>query len=261
VLQVSISIVRQVVGYDRFVGVQPCQQLSELYRALHLSINCFQPSMKLQGKYYDGRKVRLAYDLAKTSLQRLLLSEVLPVFKEQAWKEMFQELDPVRLFEQVKELQQALFLHMTGVSPHAKEVTSVPVQRFSVEGCTTGSSVAEVLASEMVCLSPQNSDALPSTSTLLAWHRTCNDPFNDTWKLIASWVVVHPERTSGEILRELQRLFPEGWARSEHDCELQKWCSGRRREPRQICPIGHPHWNREQGTEVCLMEPLRSSPA
>jgi hypothetical protein len=44
------QIVRQVVGYDRFVGELAYRQLTELYRALRVSVNCFQPSMKLQTK-------------------------------------------------------------------------------------------------------------------------------------------------------------------------------------------------------------------
>ena len=44
------QIVRQVVGYDRFVGELAYRQLTELYRALRVYVNCFQPSMKLQTK-------------------------------------------------------------------------------------------------------------------------------------------------------------------------------------------------------------------
>src|SRR5260370_30589317 len=44
------QIVRQVVGYDRFTGELAYRQLTELYRALRLYVNCFQPSMKLQAK-------------------------------------------------------------------------------------------------------------------------------------------------------------------------------------------------------------------
>ncbi len=44
------QIVRQVVGYDRFVGELAYRQLTELYRALRVYVNCFQPSMKLQAK-------------------------------------------------------------------------------------------------------------------------------------------------------------------------------------------------------------------
>jgi hypothetical protein len=44
------QIVRQVVGYDRFVGEFAYRQLTELYRGLRVYVNCFQPSMKLQTK-------------------------------------------------------------------------------------------------------------------------------------------------------------------------------------------------------------------
>jgi hypothetical protein len=50
------AIVRQVVGYERLMGEQAYRQLTELYRALRLSVNCFQPSMKLQSKQREGKK-------------------------------------------------------------------------------------------------------------------------------------------------------------------------------------------------------------
>ena len=67
------AVVRQVVGYARFEGEHAYRQLGEIYQALRLYVNGFQPSMKLQAKQYDGRKVRRIYDAAKTPLQRLLL--------------------------------------------------------------------------------------------------------------------------------------------------------------------------------------------
>ena len=52
------AVVRQVVGYDLLVGEHANRQLTELYRALSLYVNCFQPSMKLLSKERDGKKVR-----------------------------------------------------------------------------------------------------------------------------------------------------------------------------------------------------------
>ena len=103
------AIVRQVVGYDRFVGEHAYRQLMELYRALRLYVNCFQPSMKLLSKQREGKKVRYVYDPAKTPLQRLLLSGVLPAQKQQELTEVAHELDPVCLFQQLEQLQQAVF--------------------------------------------------------------------------------------------------------------------------------------------------------
>jgi len=51
------AMVRQVVGYDRLVGELAYRQLTELYRALRLYVNCYQPSMKLLAKQRNGKKV------------------------------------------------------------------------------------------------------------------------------------------------------------------------------------------------------------
>jgi hypothetical protein len=75
------AIVRQVVGYDRFAWEHTS---AATHRTLRLYVNCFQPSMKLLSKQRDGKKVHYVYDPAKTLLQRLLLSGVLPAQKQQA---------------------------------------------------------------------------------------------------------------------------------------------------------------------------------
>jgi hypothetical protein len=71
------AVVREAVGCARLVGEQAYRQLSEVYRALRLVVNCFQPSLKLQTKVFRGEQVRHIYDAAKTPLQRLLASGVL----------------------------------------------------------------------------------------------------------------------------------------------------------------------------------------
>ena len=76
------AVVRPFVGYGRFVGEPSSRQLGELYRALRLYVNCFQPSMKLHTKSSDGQRMRRHYDPAKTPLQRLLLSGILPDVSE-----------------------------------------------------------------------------------------------------------------------------------------------------------------------------------
>ena len=93
------------MGYDRLVGEHAYRQLTELYRALRLYVNCFQPSMKLLSKQRDGKKVRCIYDSAKTPLQRLLLSGALHLQKQQELTEVAHSLDPVRLLQQLELLQ------------------------------------------------------------------------------------------------------------------------------------------------------------
>jgi hypothetical protein len=73
------NIVRQDVGYDRFEGERAYRQLVELYRALRLYINFFQPSMKLLSKQRDGSKVQRKYEAAQTpriDSRHFLLSDI-----------------------------------------------------------------------------------------------------------------------------------------------------------------------------------------
>ena len=131
------AIVRQVVGYDRFVGEHAYRQLTELYRALRLYVNCFQPSMKLLSKQHDGKKVRYVYDPAKTPLQRLLLSGILSGEKQDELNAVAQSLDPLRLFEQLEQLQKALFQCAVEGNPFVSHASTLPIQVFSVPHCTT----------------------------------------------------------------------------------------------------------------------------
>jgi hypothetical protein len=193
------AIVRQVVGYDRLVGEHAYRQLTELYRALRLYVNCFQPSMKLLSKERDGKKVRYVYDPAKTPLQRLLLSGILPAQKEQELTEVAQALDPIHLFQQLEQLQQAVFRCAAGCSPFVSSSLSSLLQVFSVEKCTAGKFPAERSA-------PAPNAGLEALyreqerrKRVLGWRRTHKDPFEGEWEHILSWLVANPERSSGDI--------------------------------------------------------------
>src|SRR5438445_9581111 len=121
----------RLVGYDRLVGEHAYRQLTELYRALRLYVNCFQPSMKLLSKERDGKEVRCVYDPAKTPLQRLLLSGVLPAEMQQELLEVAHALDPIRLLHQLEQLQQAVFRCAAGCSPFLSSPLSNPLHIFS----------------------------------------------------------------------------------------------------------------------------------
>ena len=43
---------------------------------------------------------------------------------------------------------------------------------------------------------------------MLGWGRTHKDPFEGEWEQILSWLVANPERSSGDIFRELQHCSP-----------------------------------------------------
>jgi hypothetical protein len=43
---------------------------------------------------------------------------------------------------------------------------------------------------------------------VLGWRRTHKGPFEEEWGQILSWLQANPERSSGDIFRELQRRSP-----------------------------------------------------
>jgi hypothetical protein len=202
------SIVRQVVGYDRLVGEHAYRQLIELYRALRLYVNCFQPSMKLLSKERDGKKVRCVYDPAKTPMQRLLLSGDLPFQKQQELAEVAQALDPVQLLHQLELLQQAVFRCAVGCVPFVSSPLSNPLHVFSVEECTTGKLPEGRNAPDPTAGLETLYREQERRKRVLGWRHTHKDPFEGEWEQIFSWLVANPERSSGDIFRELQRRSP-----------------------------------------------------
>ena len=202
------AIVRQVVGYDRLVGEHAYRQLTELYRALRLYINCFQPSMKLLSKERDGKKIRCVYDPAKTPLQRLLLSGILPAQKQQELTEVAEVLDPIGLLRQLEQLQQAVFRCAAGCSPFVSSPLVDPLQVFSVAQCTAGKFPEERDAPAPAARLETLYREQERRKRVLGWRRTHKDPFAGEWEQIFSWLMANPERSSGDIFRELQRLSP-----------------------------------------------------
>src|SRR6266487_1143732 len=128
-------VVRQVVGHGRLMGEHAYRQLDELYRALHWYVNCFQPSMKLVSTQVEGRKIRRIYDAAKTPLQRVLLSGALSPAQQQELRTIGKAFDPLRLFQQVEQLQQATLRCEAGRSSAGQPTPQTSLVPFDLAAC------------------------------------------------------------------------------------------------------------------------------
>src|SRR6266498_3886108 len=105
------AVIRQFVGYDRYEGEAAYRQLVELYRALRLYVNFFQPSLKLKNKHRQGATVRRTYAPAQTPFERLSAASILTNELETRLEAIFTALDPIRLLDQIGRLQDALWQH------------------------------------------------------------------------------------------------------------------------------------------------------
>lgn len=96
--QKNWSVVRRIIGYDRYSSKAAYEKLNQVYYSLRLYMNFFQPAMKLVSKTRQGAKVHKIYDTAQTPYQRLLNSGVLTETKKQELAALYNHLGPVSLY-------------------------------------------------------------------------------------------------------------------------------------------------------------------
>lgn len=207
------QIVRGVVGYDRFTGMLAHRQLIELYRALRVYVNCFQPSMKLQSKEREGSKIRKSYDQAQTPMQRLVSTGVLSPQKQQELMRITEALDPLRLLAQLEQLQKALWRHAVTLSSQNSE--ELPPVQFSSQQCAeTQIPVDGLPHTPPSLLRQERKKRYQKTNRPHDW-RTREDPFEGVWEEVTGWLAARPELTAADIFRELQQHYPERWRESQ----------------------------------------------
>jgi len=102
------AVVRRLVGYRRLEGWPAAEALSRLYSASRLFVNFFQPSFKLAEKTRDGAHIRKRYHPPQTPSQRLLASDAVPPEVKIKLLEMSTTLDPLRLLEDIRQMQSHL---------------------------------------------------------------------------------------------------------------------------------------------------------
>lgn len=208
-------VVRQIVGYDRFEGERAHRQLTELYRAVRLYVNCFQPSMKLRVKVRTGARVRKRYDAAQTPCRRVLASGALDAAGRLRLQRVADALDPVALLGQLGQLQEALWRlavfrqPVTSLAAARGEATAEAI-RFAAAACGLGETTGAEAGPSGTGSTPlrprkyQRSLRPKRPRT----YRTRLDPFAAVWDEVVAWLMEDPARTGKGAFQELQRRSP-----------------------------------------------------
>jgi hypothetical protein len=118
--QKNWSLVRRLVGYDRYSSRTALERLNFVYAALRHYVNFFQPTMKLVSKTRHGAKVHKVYDTARTPYQRLLESGVLTETKRAELAATYHGLNPVLLLNQLNGHLEQLWKLADRPAPTAK---------------------------------------------------------------------------------------------------------------------------------------------
>jgi hypothetical protein len=117
------AVVRRLVGYGRFEGVDTARVLVRLYAASRLHTNFFQPSFKLKDKRREGAKVIKRYHDPATPYARALAHPKLSEAVKQRLRELYRTLDPVVLLAEMRDAQTELG---TRVDCRAGKIAAAP---------------------------------------------------------------------------------------------------------------------------------------
>ena len=198
-------LVRRVVGYQRLVSLDAAQVLGELYGALRLFTNLFQPSFKLKSSERDGGRIKRQHHPPRTPLQRLLATGQVSEERADQLRELQRGSDPLVLLETIRRCQGRLAVlasgeQGTGLGPGA-----------AVGDRTQESRSLEVFLGDLQTLwqSSQPRRRKPRTRT---GKRTRPDPFEADVALIEGWLQAEPLLGSRGLMERLVAHNPQRYS-------------------------------------------------
>jgi hypothetical protein len=107
--QKNWSVVRRMVGYDRYEGPRAARQMEVLYDYLRPYVNYFQPLMKITAKKRIGSHLYKQYDTARTPYQRVLDVPEASVESKAQLQEQYLSLNPAAQLRHIYQLQEQLW--------------------------------------------------------------------------------------------------------------------------------------------------------
>jgi len=213
-------LVRRVVGYQRLEGLEAAQVLGELYGALRLFTNLFQPSFKLKSSERDGGRIKRQHHPPRTPLQRLLASGTLSEESAAHWRQLQQRSDPVALLTTIRRCQGQLAVLASGETG------------AGLQGSATERDLAAENRSLEVFLGGlqslwQNNQPRRRKSKPRSGKRTRPDPFEPDVERIEQWLHAEPQCKAKTLLERLIELNPERYG-EHHLRTLQRRLRGYR---------------------------------
>lgn len=188
------AVVRRMVGYRRFEGLESARLLDELYRSARLFVNFFQPSFKLIAKQRDGARVRKTYSAPATPHQRLTADARTPDAVRHHLQEIYAALDPVALWRDIHDAQERL----------AALAETQPI----AHPASASQSIDLFLASSRTAW--KNGAMRPTDRPIVKAKRGRRrpDPLIRATPDLRKWFEAEPWRTGSELLSRLQEEYP-----------------------------------------------------
>jgi hypothetical protein len=224
------SIVRRLLGYERYEGLEAFNALTAVYKSVRYYVNFFQPSLKLISKERQGAKVSKKYDKAKTPYQRLIESECITDSIKEKLQREYDQLDPVQLLREVFELR-AKFWELAcckvkeqNDSLSKSKVVTKQQPYIKVEVLEKGKEnpIPSSLSKMPIELTKVHKPKRPYRKPLVPrTYRTRIDPLMNVWPQISLALSINPARATKDVLIEFMQIHPDSIG-SQHLRTLQR---------------------------------------
>jgi hypothetical protein len=188
------AVIRRFVGYARYSDIIAGQVLSNLYQAVRLYVNFFQPSFKQLEKEKLGSKVKRFYGKPMTPFERLSIHPAITSEVKEKLESLRRTLDPLALLRNIRKQQEAL--------------AALVSRENNIRG-TSGDDLEQFIKQLGELWRQGEVRATHRTSPQKAhWWRTRKDPFEEIWPTVLLWIHERPNATAKELFERLQNEQP-----------------------------------------------------
>ena len=193
------AIVRRIVGYGRFEGLAAAAGLAQLYAAVRLQTNLFQPSFKLREKVRVGSRVTKHWHPPATPAERALMSGRLEAASLARIVDLRGRTDPVMALAMIRAAQAELGKRVDrrGIAPSTQDRPVVVDLAAVVADARQHGERRDILRRPYRRTKP-----IPKRLSMLEPYRA----------EIEAWLDVQPAMTAVDVLVQLKDRHPGRFA-------------------------------------------------
>jgi hypothetical protein len=202
------AVVRRLVGYGRFEGVETAQIMTRLYAAARLYVNFFQPSFKLKEKRREGAKIIKRYHDPATPFERALAHPKVSRTVKARLRNMHRKLDPVALLAEMRAAQAELGERID------RRPGKMPIRPSTASPAADAVGFARMLGKPAETGEPRGTHRRPKRN----YFRRVRTPsmLDPQVATIEGWLAAEPQLTALAIVGRLSEAFPDQFCTKQH---------------------------------------------
>jgi hypothetical protein len=228
------AVVRRLMGYGRFDGVETARVMGRLYAAARLYVNFFQPSFKLKEKRREGAKVIKRYHPPSTPYERTLAHPKVTTAVKKRLRDQYRSLDPIALLAEIRATQEELGNRVDRRAGQARGL-----QRACTSTAPATAAFAKALGKTVKVGEPRATHRRPHRPYKTRIHMPSKlDPHIAT---IEDWLAEQPQLTALAIVGRLGEKYPEEFGTRQHSIVQRLLRTLRRKAAEQLVaqePLG-----------------------